>query len=76
MHIIEMDYSKSLSVSMRETLDYSNLEILNDIGELIIDAVLNDSTIKEIPILGSIVGVGKYIKNVSVIIFLKSLLHS
>ncbi len=59
---------------MRETLDYSNLEFLNDIGELIIDAVLNDSTIKEIPILGSIVGVGKCIKNVSDIIFAKKLI--
>ena len=66
-----MDYTKSFSVSMRETLDYSNLEFLNDIGELIIDAVLNDSTIKEIPIFGSIVGVGKCIKNVSDILLAK-----
>lgn len=69
-----MDYTKSLSVSMRETLDYSNLEFLNDIGELIIDTALNDSTIKEIPILGSIVGVGKCIKNISDILLAKKLI--
>lgn len=69
-----MEPIKSLSSSMQETIEYGNLEFLGDIGELVIDSVLNEGLLKDIPVLGSLVGVGKCIKNAYDYIFAKKLI--
>lgn len=69
-----MEQENSLAISMQQTIEYGNLEFVADIGELMIDAVLNDGVLKEIPIIGTIVGVSKCIKNVYDIRFAKKLI--
>ncbi len=59
---------------MEQTIEYGNLEFVGDIGEVMLDAVLNDGILKEIPIMGAIVGVGKCIKNVYDVLFAKKLI--
>lgn len=49
---------------MEQTIKNSNLEFINDVDELMIDAALNEGVLKVVPILGTIVGVSKCIKNV------------
>ena len=69
-----MEENNSLATSMQQTIEYSNLEFVSDIGGLMIDAALNDVVLKEVPILGTIVGVGKCIKNIYDILFAKKLI--
>ena len=69
-----MEENNSLATSMQQTIEYGNLEFVGDIGELMIDAALNDGVLKEVPILGTIVGVGKCIKNLYDIRFAKKLI--
>ena len=69
-----MDESSSLAVSMQQTIEYGNLEFVDDIGEIMIDAVIKDGVLKDLPILGTIVGIGKCIKNVYDIRFAKKLI--
>ena len=68
-----MEEEKSLAASMEQTIEYGNLEFVGDLGEIMIDAVLNDGVLKNIPVLGTIVGVSKCIKNVYDIRFAKKL---
>ena len=51
-----------------------DLEFVGDLGEITLDAVFKDGVLKEIPIIGTIVGVGKCIKNVYDIGFTKKLI--
>lgn len=69
-----MEHNNSLATSMQQTIEYGNLEFVEGIGEIMIDAVLNDGILKDVPILGTIVGVGKCIKNVYDIRFAKKLI--
>lgn len=69
-----MEQKNSLATSMKQTIEYSNLEFVGDIGEIMIDTVLKDGVLKDVPILGTIVGVGKCIKNVYDIRFAKKLI--
>lgn len=69
-----MEQNDSLATSMQQTIEYGNFEFVSDIGEIMIDAVLNDGVLKEVPILGTIVGIGKCIKNVYDIRFAKKLI--
>lgn len=69
-----MDKSDSLSTSMEETLEYGKFEFLGDYGEIMIDATLNDGLLKEVPVIATIVGVGKCIKNVYDKLFAKKLI--
>ena len=64
----------SLAESMELTMDKSNLSVVGDIGEVIIDAALDDGIFKDIPVIGAIVGAGKCIKNVSDVLFTKKLI--
>lgn len=66
--------NKSLSDSMKMTLESSNLDFIGDIGEICIDSVLDDSLLKDIPIIGTIVGVSKCVKNVYDACFAKKLI--
>lgn len=68
-----MEEEKSLAASMQQTLEYSNLEFVGDLGEILMDAALEDGVLKDVPILRTIVGVGKCFKNVSDIRFAKKL---
>lgn len=70
-----MTEEKSLAISMEQTIEYGNLAFVGDIGELMIDAALNDGVLKDIPILGTIVGVGKCLKNVYDTLFVKKLIE-
>lgn len=69
-----MEDNTSLSTSMQQTIEYGNLEFVGDIGEIIIDAAINDGILKEIPVLGTLVGVGRCMKNVYDIRFAKKLI--
>ncbi len=69
-----MEENKSLAVSMEQTLEYGNLEFIGDIGEVMIDAVLDDGILKDVPILGTLVGVGKCVKNIYDALFAKKLI--
>jgi hypothetical protein len=64
----------SLAESMELTMDKSNLSVVGDIGEVIIDAAMDDGIFKDIPVIGAIVGAGKCIKNVSDVLFTKKLI--
>lgn len=64
----------SLSKSMELTMDKGNLSVLGDIGEVAIDAIIEEGVLRDIPIIGSIVGTGKCIKNVSDVLFTKKLI--
>lgn len=63
-----------LAQSMEQTMEIGNLSMITDVGEAIIDTALDDGILKDIPILGSIVGVGKCIKNISDVLFINKLI--
>ena len=63
-----------LDLSMERTLEFGNLSVVTDIGEIILDSTLNDGILKEIPILGTIVGASKCIRNVSDVLFTEKLI--
>lgn len=69
-----MEENRSLVVSMKQTIEYGNLSFVGDIGEVLLDAALEDGVLKDIPVLGALVGVGKCIKNVYDIRFAKKLI--
>lgn len=51
-----MEEKNRLATSMQQTIEYSNLEFVGDIGEIMMDSVLQDGVLREIPILGTIAG--------------------
>ena len=63
----------SLSDSMEITMDKANLSVIADLGEVAIDAVIEDGVLRDVPIISTIVGAGKCIKNVSDVLFTKKL---
>ena len=65
-----MEENRSLAVS----IEYGNLSFVGDIGEVLLDTALEDGVLKDIPVLGALVGVGKCIKNVYDIRFAKKLI--
>ena len=69
-----MEDTRSLSASMQQTIEYGNFEFVGTIGELAIDAIVDDGLIKDIPLIGTIVGVGKCIKNAYDYFFAKKLI--
>ena len=72
---IEQSYHiSSLSKSMELTMDKGNLSVLRDLGEVAIDAVMDDGILRNVPILSAVVGVGKCIRNVSDVLFAKRLI--
>ena len=64
----------SLAQSMEQTMETGNLSVVGDIGEVMLDAVLDDGILRDVPILSAIVGTGKCVKNVSDILFAKKLI--
>ena len=59
---------------MEQTIEYGNLDFLSELGEIVVDSVLSEGVMREVPILGTIVGLGKCIKNVYDIQFAKKLI--
>lgn len=63
-----------LSKSMEQTIEMGNLSAVGDVAEVMIDTALEDGVLKDLPIIGAIVGVGKCFRNVVDILFTKKLL--
>ena len=55
-------------------MDKGNLSVLGDLGEVVIDAVMDDGVLRDVPILSTVVGIGKCIRNVSDVLFAKKLI--
>lgn len=69
-----MNEQQSLFSSMQQTIEHANLEFIGEIGEICIDATLDEGLIKSIPIISSIVGIGKCFQNIHDICFAKKLI--
>jgi hypothetical protein len=66
----------TLSNSFEKTLKDTNLQGIGiELGEVIIDGVLKDGTLKDIPIIGTIIGIGKTANNIKDTLFLRKILH-
>lgn len=64
-----------LPAKIEETLKSSDLKnVSQELTEIVIDGFLEEGIIKEIPILGSIIGIGKGVMNISDRLFTKKLL--
>jgi hypothetical protein len=67
---------KSLSNSFETTLKDPNLQdVVNTFGEIIIDGALEDGILKDIPFLGTLIGLGKTVNNVRDTLFLRKIVH-
>lgn len=67
-------FSKSVS-SLNETLQESELcNIVNNAAEILIDSVIDDGLLKEIPIVKTLVGLIKTTTNISSILLLKKII--
>lgn len=64
---------ENLSSSMSATLKTDNLSIVGDLAEVGLDAVIDDGILRDIPIVGVIVGVGKVVGNISDVLFTRKL---
>lgn len=64
----------SLSKSMKATLEVDNLSVVTDVGEVFLDQVLEEGLLRDIPVLGAIIGVGKICNNVSDVLFANKLI--
>ncbi|MDO8316598.1 MAG: hypothetical protein Q7T12_03650 [Flavobacterium sp.] len=71
-----MKNTPKYSVSLTETLKESDLKDVGvDIAETIIDSALQDGILKDIPFLGSLIGIGKTASKVKDVLFLKKVLY-
>lgn len=64
----------SLAKSMKATLEMGNLSIVTDVGEVFLDQVLEEGLLRDIPVLGAIISVGKICNNVSDVLFANKLI--
>lgn len=71
---MQEDKNATLAQSMKQTMEIENLSIVGDIGEVMLDSVMQDGVLKDIPIISAIVGLGKCFKNVSDILFANKLI--
>jgi hypothetical protein len=63
---------KDLSNAFTETIKDTNLkEIIVDISEILADNLLEDGILKEIPIIGTILKLGKFTLNIKDHLFIK-----
>lgn len=68
------DNNKELAKSMEETIVKGNLEYLGNLGEIAIDAILDEGLLKDVPVIGSLVGFTKTIRNAYDYVFTKKLI--
>jgi hypothetical protein len=66
------EYSNSFEKTLKNT-DLQNVSI--DLAEVAIDQLINDGVFKDIPILGTIYGVGKAALQIREILFLKKIIY-
>lgn len=67
--------SNEIGKSLKETILKSELpELINDLGEIGIDSLLTDGVLKDIPVLGSVLAIGKTYGNVRDYLFTKKLI--
>lgn len=59
---------------MQQTLEVSNLEFVGDFGEIAIDSIINEGFLRDVPLIGTLVGAGKCIKNLYDAHFAKKLI--
>ena len=69
-----------LTVSLAKTIFEENIDIIQEYAEITIDSVLNESLLREIPLVGTAVGIGKVVISIrdrnflkNTIIFMKKL---
>lgn len=62
-----------VSESMKDTIVNGDLSFIGDLGEVALDTIIDNNILKEIPIIGTIVGAGKCIETVSNLIFANKL---
>lgn len=71
-----MENLKDLNNSFSDTLKDSNLQSVSiELGEVIADSFLQEGLLKDIPIIGTIVGLGKSSISISDHLFLKKIIH-
>lgn len=71
-----MDEVKKLSNSLEQTLKDSDLQnVTVDLAESISDALLNDGLLKDIPIIGTIVGLSKTVISLNDRLLIKKLIY-
>ena len=66
------DYSNSLEDTLKDS-DLQNVSI--GLAEVVIDSLVNDGIVKDIPIIGSVVGFGKVALGIKERIFLKKIIY-
>jgi hypothetical protein len=67
---------KDLSNAFSETIKDTNLkEITVDISEILVDNLLDDGILKDIPIIGTILKLGKFSLNVKEHLFIKKIIY-
>lgn len=67
---------KDLSNAFTETIKDTNLkEITVDISEILVDNILEDGILKEIPIIGTILKLGKFTLNIKDHLFIKKIIY-
>lgn len=69
-----MDSEKSVSLAMRQTISSEHLNVVGDIGEVVLDTTLNDGLLKDIPVISTIVGAGKLVANIKDYLFVNKLI--
>jgi len=71
-----MNEIKKISNSFEETLKDTNLQSVSiELTEVITDSLLKDGILKDIPIIGTIVGLGKTTLNIKDHLFLKKIIY-
>ena len=71
-----MNEIKDLSVSFEDTIKDSDLQkVTIDLAETITDSLLNNGLLREIPIIGTIVGLTKASFNISERLFIKKIMY-
>lgn len=71
-----MKESSELSKSIKTTLTDTDLQNVSaDLAETFMDSVIRDGLLKDIPIIGTIVGLGKTTLNIKDRLFIKKLIH-
>lgn len=71
-----MKDKKNIDESLSETIQYSNLEnITEGIAETVLDSIMHDGFLKDLPIIGTIVNMGKVAMDIRNQLFLKKVIH-
>ena len=71
-----MENINKIDVSLTDTIRNSDLQkVTTDLAELVLDSMLDDGVLKDIPIVGSILSLSKTALNIKDALFLKKIIH-